>query len=90
MSKEDSNPAFPMPDSCDVGMTLRQYAAMLLGVADSGEPWLDEMIERSRRDTFAQSALNGLLARPGSSGTTKELTDMLAFTVAIAMIEATE
>lgn len=38
------------------GMSLRQYAAIHLRVPDSGEVWLDEMIERARRDEFAKAA----------------------------------
>lgn len=34
-------------------LTARQYAAIHLRVPESGEPWLDEMIEQSRRDAFA-------------------------------------
>lgn len=43
------------------GMTLRQYAAIHLRVPDSGEEWLDAMIERARRDEFAGRALQGML-----------------------------
>lgn len=38
-------PAFPVPQiSKNTGMSLRVYAAIHLQVADSGIPWLDEMI----------------------------------------------
>ena len=39
------------------GMSLRQYAAIHLRVPDSGLPWLDEMIDRARRDEFAGKAM---------------------------------
>lgn len=42
------------------GMTLRQYAAIHLRVPDSGEEWLDRMIERARRDEFAGRAMVGM------------------------------
>lgn len=42
------------------GLTARQYAAIHLRVPDSGDAWLDEMIERSRRDVFAGQALAGM------------------------------
>lgn len=50
--KSDSGPAFPFEEEwrSSSGMSLRQYAAIKLRVPDSGLPWLDEMIEKSRRD----------------------------------------
>jgi len=44
------------------GMTLRQYAAIKLKVPDSGLDWLDEMINKSRRDEFATKAMQGDVA----------------------------
>lgn len=44
------------------GMSLRQYAAIKLKVADSGVDWLDEMITESNRDDIATKALQGLLS----------------------------
>ncbi len=35
------------------GMSLRQYAAIKLGVPDSGDKWLDEMIVKSQLNEFA-------------------------------------
>lgn len=70
----DGGPAFPWTymdrDSMGVevtreqgtGMTLRQYAAIKLKVADSGSDWLDAMIEKSRRDDFAAAALQGIIS----------------------------
>ena len=63
----DGGPAFPglhPSKDCryqDVGMTLRQYAAIKLCVPDSGVPWLDEMIVQSNRERLAAAALQGLL-----------------------------
>jgi hypothetical protein len=47
------------------GMTLRAYAAIKLGVPDSGIDWLDDMIRKSVRDEFAGQALAGMLAWGG-------------------------
>jgi hypothetical protein len=44
------------------GMSLRQYAAIKLGVPDSGLPWLDDMINASNRDRFARQALPAVIA----------------------------
>ncbi len=35
------------------GMPLRQYDAIKLGVPDSGDKWLDEMIVKSQLNEFA-------------------------------------
>ena len=65
--KSDGCRAFPRTATYthggDSGMSLRVYAAIKLRVPDSGAPWLDEMIEKSRRDWFAGMALQGLLAQ---------------------------
>ncbi len=78
MSKETSGPAFPyeertgdgQPSRDHFGMTLRQYAAIKLKVADSGIDWLDEMITKSNRDAIATEAMQGILA--GQHPITKE------------------
>jgi hypothetical protein len=64
---KDGGPAFPLsahPEhgygpsaSVNSGMTLRAYAAIKLGVPDSGIDWLDDMIRKSVRDLFAGQAL---------------------------------
>ena len=70
----DGGPAFPhkrqircngevIDSEMEPGMTLRQYAAIKLSVPDSGLPWLDEMIVKSRRfniddATLAMAKLN--------------------------------
>ena len=41
----------------DVGLTKRQYAAMMLRVPDSGLPWLDAMITKAR-ELDIQHAMN--------------------------------
>lgn len=43
------------------GMTLREYAAIHLRVPNSGTPWLDDMIQQSRRDVFAGQAMQGFI-----------------------------
>lgn len=43
-----------------VGMTLRAYAAIKLGVPESGIDWLDAMIVKSNRDRFAGQIACGL------------------------------
>lgn len=70
MSESKDKPAFPyingiqdfsgnsIPTS-EEGMSLKQYAAIHLKVPMSGTPWLDEMIEASRRDEFAKASLIG-------------------------------
>lgn len=65
--KDSGGPAFPfyIPDTREYhgeGMTLRQYAAIKLGVPDSGTDWLDAMIRKSNRDKLAMAAMQGLMA----------------------------
>lgn len=42
------------------GMSKRFYAAIELGVPDSGEEWLDKMIIKSNRVKAARAAMQGL------------------------------
>lgn len=66
----DGGPAFPhavqnLQSSYAVpvhGMTLREYACIKLRVPRTGKPWLDEIINESRRDHFAGQAMLGELA----------------------------
>ena len=45
------------------GMTAQAYAAIHLKVTSPDLPdWLNEMIDRSRRDDFARAAMQGLIA----------------------------
>ena len=59
----DGGPAFPLQSIGPEfqpgysGMTLRQYAAIKLCVPDSGLPWLDEMIVRSKRFNINNATL---------------------------------
>lgn len=46
----EDKPYVELPDVPFSNMTLRQYAAIHLGVSDSGLPWLDEMIKQSRKN----------------------------------------
>lgn len=90
-----NNPVHPMLEahgfnSGALGMTLRQYAAIKLNVPNSGDPWLDEMIERSRRDKFARAAMQGMYSVVGIDfGTKKNISD-IAYAQADAMIEASK
>lgn len=43
-------------------MTVREYAAIHLGVPDSGDAELDAMIRKANRMEFAKSAMRGQLA----------------------------
>lgn len=56
-----NNPAFDT--SSHFGLTAQEYAAIHLKVADSGTPWLDEMIEKSRRDDLAARAMQSMADR---------------------------
>jgi hypothetical protein len=61
----DGGPAFPHTTQWDGitsatnyhGMTLRQYAAIKLCVPDSGLPWLDDMIAKSRNCNVVDGTL---------------------------------
>ncbi len=54
----DGGPAFPVPSlAVGSGMTLRQYAAIKLCVPDSGLPWLDDMIVKSRNCNVVDGTL---------------------------------
>lgn len=74
---EDGGPAFPLPNRIvyseshvsveernsmrDSGMSLRTYAAIKLRVPESGIDWLDDMIRKSLRDSFAANVLPSYL-----------------------------
>lgn len=67
MSSGDGGQAFPLIvgenwREIQWGMTLRQYAAIHLGVPESGIQWLNEMIVKANRDKFAGEALAGIIA----------------------------
>jgi len=55
----DGGPAFPTPAGIqhNDGMTLRQYAAIKLRVPESGLPWLDDMIAKSRNCNVVDGTL---------------------------------
>lgn len=95
-SKEEIKFAFPFsfqeaPDGLcyDIrfrpGMTLKEYAAIHLKVPLSGTPWLDEMIEASRRDDFAKAILPLM-----SAGSAFSINTSLAYNIADALIKAAE
>ena len=45
----------------EIGMTLRQYAAIHLRVPNSGTDWLDDMIAKARRLDASDRAMQGLV-----------------------------
>ena len=58
----DVHTAFPIKITgypIETGLTPRQYAAIHLGVPDSGQGWLDEMIRESRTEKLIEAALVG-------------------------------
>lgn len=64
--KNDQAMPCELPREIYPGLTAQEYAAIHLKVADSGTPWLDEMIEKSRRDEFAKAALQASLTNETS------------------------
>ena len=46
----------------NTGMSLRDYACIHLRIPETGEDWLDEIIQKARRDHFAGLAMQGLLS----------------------------
>jgi hypothetical protein len=66
---ETGGPAFPWCgdlNDCptiNLGMTLRQYAAIKLRVPNSGTDWLDAMILQSLRNEFAGKAMQAYLTQ---------------------------
>lgn len=73
MSKDKNESAFPwcgdlnQTPFIDLGMTLRQYAAIKLKVPDSGTDWLDAMITERRRRDAAEKAMQLRFGKPGTS-----------------------
>lgn len=61
-----------MSDKASMLLTGRQYAAIHLCVPDSGEKWLDDMIEDALAYRFATAALQGSLSHPASHGTASQ------------------
>lgn len=97
MSKEIDNgvPAFPVQSlgqdglpnfETDLGMTLRQYAAIKLRVPSSGTPWLDKMIQKSRHDMFSGQILAGMAASPSRDIRTRHAIADIARSHADAMV----
>ena len=54
----------PQHEVHEIGMNLRQYAAIKLKVPDSGTDWLDAMIRESLRNEFAAKAMQGIIMHP--------------------------
>lgn len=68
------------------GMSLRQYAAIHLRVPESGDVWLDAMIERANREELAKAALQGLLADPETANATRKTFAIGSYKFADAML----
>ena len=83
----DGGPAFPLYDHhgdgqpflAEIGMTMRQYAAIHLRVPNSGADWLDDMIAEAREMDAAERAMQGLIVgveRPAFDYIAKTAHDM--------------
>ena len=95
---ETGGAAFPLYDHrgdgqlfmVEIGMTMRQYAAIHLRVPNSGADWLDDMIAEAREMDAAERAMQGLLAQ--SCGTALGSDPIhgaqYAYQMAVAMIAA--
>ena len=49
------------------GLTKREQACLIMGVADTGDAELDAIITKGNKNKFAGVAMQGLLAHYGSS-----------------------
>lgn len=99
MSVHKDQPAFPATEEhgCNMGwsgMSLRQYAAIKLKVADSGVDWLDEMIIKSKRDDLAEKAMAAQIAAIGGleRGNNNQALELAvcSYEIANAMLKARE
>lgn len=88
MTKDNSESAFPASWNWAGGLSKREYAAIHLCVPDSGNPELDAMINRARRDRFAAAALQGALAH--ASGEDPHKSPGMALTLADAMMKESD
>lgn len=69
-------PAFPIEEKDGLGshwqnhlgMSKRFYAAIKLRVPDSGEEWLDEMIQKANKRDTPNAAMQGLLSSGRMTG----------------------
>lgn len=80
MKNEGSEPAFPLtqcrwfdpavgmwsPSEDRPGMTIRDHACIELRVPASDKPWLNEIINRARRDEFAAALLSHGVYKQGA------------------------
>ena len=84
---ETGGAAFPLYDHrgdgqlfmVEIGMTMRQYAAIHLRVPNSGADWLDDMIAEAREMDAAERAMQGLIVgveRPAFDYIAKTAHDM--------------
>lgn len=92
-----NDPAYPqLHDSCQranetetwPGLTARALAAIKLRVPDSGEPWLDAMIQQSRRLDIATAAMQGLISSDAADGWSEKQTANASFHYADALLAA--
>lgn len=94
--KEKVETIFPQEEKIDNisvskgGMTLREYAAIKLKVPDSGTPWLDEMIEKSRRDDLAARAMQAQIEFEGMEGCDSKLICGMGYYLSDTMLTASK
>ena len=101
MEKHDGGPAFPTEQWEDaigfqvkvattLGMSLRDYACIQLGVPDTDKVWLNELINTAQRMRFAGQALAGSLANPDVRFESLDGFAEAAYKMADAMLAARE
>lgn len=64
--KNAEKSAYPSEDDYNYfhGLTKREYACIKLGIPETGDEELDDLIRKSERKRLAESAMQGLLANP--------------------------
>ena len=91
-NKNNGGPAFPWCgdlNECptiNLGMTLRQYAAIKLRAPESGDEWLDDMIRKSLRDEMAAKAMQASRSRGSAYESWEDLASD-AYEIADAMLK---
>ena len=70
MNKESDKPAFPTEylDKDGIkgssGLRIRQYACIHLGIPETGDEELDNLIRKAERKKITIAAMTGILANP--------------------------
>lgn len=78
------------------GLSARAYTAIHLGVPDSGEPWLDEIIRQARRERIATAIAShamvaaGIASDPEPGATLRDTVITRAHDATAALIAASE